>query len=320
MRLALVGWLSLVVLACGRPGSPAGPAATAPASVVPDAPPPATANVAAPSASSAPLSAGPGPPPLSANVHLPDHLAPDRRVPLLLLLHSVGTSAEDIESRTDWARFADRKGVAWIAPNGPFDSLGRRFWDAGPSCCNFSGPPLDHVSALRELVKDTIARYPIDRERVFVGGISNGGFMAHRLACAAPELIRGVVSISGAGPLEPTTCGEPSQLRVLEIHGDADPMVAYGGGHLMNDPKLPEHASVQKTMTDWAARLGCDNDPGEAAPIDLEKRFPGAETRVSRYAHCQRGSLELWTVHGGNHYLAFYEPAPELIWQFLTRD
>jgi poly(3-hydroxybutyrate) depolymerase len=106
---------------------------------------------------------------------------------------------------------------------------------------------------------------------------------------------------------------------VLEVHGDADPMVAYGGGHLLSDPRLPEHASVQKTMTDWAARLGCRSDAAEGPAIDLERRYPGPETRVARYEACERGSLELWTVTGGNHYLAFHEPAPELIWQFLTR-
>lgn len=281
--------------------------------------PPPAAIAVTPLASSGPLPAAPSPQPLSAKLHLPDHLAPDERVPLLLLLHSLGTSAEDIESRTDWARFANKRGLAWIAPNGPTDALGRRFWDAGPSCCNLMGPPVDHVTALRSLLEETIAKNPIDRERVFVGGISNGGFMAHRLACVAPDLIRGVVSISGAGPLEPVTCAEPKSLRVLEIHGDADPMVAYGGGHLLGDPRLPEHASVQKTMTDWAARLGCQSDAKEGSAIDLEKRFAGAETRVSRFEGCSRGALELWTVTGGNHYLAFYEPAPELIWAFLTR-
>ena len=61
-----------------------------------------------------------------------------------------------------------------------------------------------HVTA-EVLHEEALARNPIDRERVFVGGISNGGFMALRLACAAPGLIRGIVSISGAGPLEPVT-------------------------------------------------------------------------------------------------------------------
>ncbi len=319
MRSALLVCLALGSSACERQPSPSRPATSAPGTATAHAPPAAHEGTSAPLATAGPLPPAPAPPALSAKVHLPRHLAPGQRVPLLLLLHSLGTSSQDIEARTDWARFAERQGVAWIAPDGPLDSLGRRFWDAGKSCCNFNGPPIDHVAALRSLLEDTIAKNPIDRDRVFVGGISNGGFMAHRLACEASDLVRGVVSISGAGPLEPLECREPSSLRVLEIHGDADPMVAYGGGRLLGDPRLPEHASVQKTMTDWAARLGCQSDATEGDRIDLEKRYPGAETKVSRYERCQRGSLELWTVTSGNHYLAFYDPAPELIWQFLTR-
>lgn len=255
---------------------------------------------------------------LVAAVHLPPNLAPGQSVPLLLLLHGLGTSAEDIQ-RTDWPSFAEGHGIAWLAPNGPMDSRGRRFWDAGPSCCNFAGAPLDHVAALRALLVETLDRYPIARERVFVGGISNGGFMAHRLACAAPELIRGIVSISGAGPFEAPSCRDPKSLRVLEIHGDSDPIVSYEGGHFFQDPKLPEHASAQRTAADWAARLGCGGEPVAAEALNLEARYPGNETRVARYEGCARGALELWTVTGGNHYLAFYNPAPQVIWQFLNR-
>ncbi len=259
-------------------------------------------------------------PPLAgpALLHLPANLAAGQKAPLLLMLHSLGTSAQDIETRTDWPRFAERHGIAWLAPNGPVDALGRRFWDAGPSCCNFAGPPIDHVAALRQLLQETLQNNPIDAERVFVGGISNGGFMAHRFACAAPELVRGIVSISGAGPLEAVTCQTPKALRVLEIHGDSDPIVSFEGGHLFRDPSLPEHASVQKTMSDWAARLGCTGDPLAEDPINIEQRFPGNETRVSRYAGCAHGKLELWTVTGGNHYLAFYDPAPEAVWKTLS--
>jgi polyhydroxybutyrate depolymerase len=268
-------------------------------------------------------SAEPAAPPLAsvldAPVHLPPHLAAGQKAPLLLLLHSIGTSSEDIERRTHWPKFAEQHGIAWIAPNGPVDALGRRFWDAGPSCCNFLGAPLDHVAALRALLERALERYPIDRERVFVGGISNGGFMAHRLGCGAPELVRGIVSISGAGPLEAVRCEGPSSLRVLEIHGDADPIVSYDGGHLFKNPSLPEHASAKKTVSDWAERLGCDRAPVAGEPLDLEARYPGKETRVTRYPDCKLGKLELWTVSGGDHYLAFYDPAPQAVWQFLNQ-
>lgn len=301
---------------CERQPLSSKPAASAPAvSVVSVTPlmPSSAESAAAP----APVPAQPQR--LEAKVHLPPGLAADQKVPLLLMLHSLGTSADDIESRTDWPTFAERNGIAWLAPNGPIDALGRRFWDAGPSCCNFAGSPLDHVAALRALLEESLARNPIDRERVFVGGISNGGFMAHRLACAAPELVRGVVSISGAGPLEAVSCKEPSSLRVLEVHGDADPIVGYHGGHLFRNPQMPEHASAEKTARDWAERLGCRSDAVQGQPLNLETRYPGNETRVARYDGCTRGKVELWTVAGGDHYLAFRNPAPEAIWQFLSR-
>jgi polyhydroxybutyrate depolymerase len=301
------------LLGCERQQLGSKPAASTPAASVVSVTPlrPSGAEVVVPPS--------PQPQRLEAKVNLPPGLAAGQKVPLLLMLHSLGTSAEDIESRTDWTTFAERNGIAWLAPNGPVDAQGRRFWDAGPSCCNFGGSPVDHVAALRALLEESLASNPIDRERVFVGGISNGGFMAHRVACAAPELVRGVVSISGAGPLETVRCKEPSSLRVLEVHGDADPIVGYEGGHLFKNPQMPEHASAEKTVRDWAERLGCRSDPVQGKPVDLETRYPGQETRVARYDGCTRGNVELWTVAGGDHYLAFRNPAPDAIWQFLSR-
>lgn len=318
-------WLvGLVVLAtsalgCERQPAPRKPVAgDSEASAVPlPRSPPATplASSAAPSPSRQPTE----PEELRAEVHLPSRLAAGQKVPLLLILHSLGTSAEDIARKTDWPSFAEQQGIAWTAPNGPVDAQGRRFWDAGPSCCNFAGPPQDHVAALRTLLDKTLAASPIDPARVFVGGTSNGGFMAHRFACLAPDLIAGIVSIAGAGPLDEPPCKPAKSLRVLEIHGDADPIVSYSGGHLFKDPQLPEHASVQKTVGDWAARLGCRDKPSDAPTIDLIPHLPGSETRVARFEGCARGRVELWTVSGGGHYLAYRAPAPEIIWRFLSQ-
>jgi polyhydroxybutyrate depolymerase len=314
MLRALAEWSLVVVgaFACGPSPVTASKAPAAPAVSV-------TSVSAAPSAK--PAAPAPEPPErLEALVHLPSQLAAGQKAPLLLLLHSIGTSAADIEARTDWPKFAEVAGIAWIAPNGPKDALGRRFWDAGKSCCNFGGTRLGHVAALRELLERTLRDSPsLDAARVFVGGISNGGFMAHRFACEAPELIRGMVSISGAGPIERVACQTPTSLRVLEVHGEKDPIVRYGGGHFLDLPLLPEHLSAKKTLSDWATRLGCAGEPIAGEPIDLEKRYPGAETQVLRYQQCERGALELWTVRGGDHYLAFHEPAPHAIWQFLDR-
>ncbi len=177
---------------------------------------------------------------------------------------------------------------------------------------------MDHVAELRAVIAHALSSAPIDKQRVFVGGFSNGGFMAHRFGCEAPDLVRGIVSISGAGPLEPVTCRAASALRVLQIQGDADPIVPYQGGHLFRNPELPEHASAQKTVGDWAARLGCNINPKSEGGFDFEARLAGAETRVSRFEGCKFGQVQLWTVGGGAHILGFHAPGPESIWRFLT--
>src|SRR5687768_8721049 len=116
------------VLGCERQPLPSKPAASAPAASV------VSVTPLLPSSTEAVPAVPQQPQRLDANVHLPPGIAADQKVPLLLMLHSLGTSAEDIASRTDWTTFAERNGIAWLAPNGPIDAQGRRFWDAGPSC------------------------------------------------------------------------------------------------------------------------------------------------------------------------------------------
>ena len=143
--------------------------------------------------------------------------------------------------------------------------------------------------------------------------------MAHRLACERPELVRGIVAVAGTGPLDRAACKAPGDLRVLQIHGDADPIVTYGGGHLFDDASLPVHLSATKTAANWAAALGCEPAPRALAPLDLEAALPGAETRRQGYAACKRGKVELWTVSGGSHYIGFRSPAPAAVWAFLSQ-
>lgn len=255
---------------------------------------------------------------LDAVLHLPPQKS-GQRAPLLVLLHGLGSSGQELTNGSDWPSFAEAHGIAWAAPNGPVDKRGRRFWSAGPECCNFDELPVDHVGALASLITRFGASTGVDKTRVFVGGHSNGAFMAHRLACERPELLRGIIAIAGTGPLFRAACKAPSSLRVLQIHGEQDPIVTYEGGHLFRNALYPRHLSAQRTASDWAAALACEPTPTDAAPLNLETQLPGAETRVSAYRGCKRGAVELWSVAGGSHFLGFRAPAPEAVWAFLNR-
>jgi polyhydroxybutyrate depolymerase len=231
-------------------------------------------------------------------------------------LHGFGDSGQNFV-RPGWADFAARHRIAWLSPDGAEDSAGQRFWNAGTSCCNFDEIPVDHVGALRELLETAIRGGNIDEERVFVLGFSNGGFMAHRLACELDGLVKAVVSIAGAGPVDAATCRRTAPLRVLEIHGDADQVVSYQGGTVFRHGRYRQHLSARRTVTDWAARLGCAPDPEPVRELDFERQLPGAETRAERFEGC-RGAVELWTVHGGRHAIGFRPPSQASIWAFLN--
>jgi poly(3-hydroxybutyrate) depolymerase len=158
MRFSWRGAVSIALVAL--PGCQKQPAeargtttATAAATIVAVAPEAAT--------SSAPKPKG-----LEAPLHLPAHLPADAKVPLLVMLHGLGSSAEMIEQLSEWPQFAEEHGLAWIAPNGPLDSKSRRFWDAGASCCNFDQRKVDHVAELSELIERVAGSGPIDRERI----------------------------------------------------------------------------------------------------------------------------------------------------------
>ena len=254
----------------------------------------------------------------NANLVLPPDRGAAERLPLLLLLHGFGDSGRHFAESSQWARFASTRRIAWVSPDGALDSSGKRFWNAGPSCCNFDGLPIDHVGALRGLLERSLATGAIDPDQVFALGFSNGGFLAHRLACELDGLVKAVVSISGAGPLETVPCPARSAVRVLEIHGDSDPVVSYAGGRVFRRGAPREHLSTERTVGDWAKRLGCRPDPRPAGELDLEAQLPGNETSIRRFEGCARGGVELWTVHGGQHALGFGGPGQGVIWSFLT--
>ncbi len=251
-----------------------------------------------------------------ARLRLPDSLQVGERVPLLLVLHGFGVSSGLLIAKAGLNAVADQKKFAYLAPEGARDALGRPFWNAGKSCCDLDHRKIDDVKRLRELLDANLSNPSLDSKRVFVIGYSNGGFMAQRLACDVGDRIAGVISVAGASPSPDVPCAQNSALAVLEIHGDADPIVHYAGGTVFDRTDVEAHASALDTAKYWAQRLSCSATPRLVHSIDLEPYLPERETSVQRYDDC-RGTVELWTVKGGGHYVALQPPALEAMWGFI---
>jgi polyhydroxybutyrate depolymerase len=247
----------------------------------------------------------------------PSGLAAGELRPLIIFLHGLGSSAEEVLDEPPLGSFGARHGVFVVVPDGAVDQRGRRFWNAGPACCDFDHTGIDDVGRLTALVDAWRSHPGVDPRRIYVMGFSNGGFMAHRLACRIGGRLAAVASIGGAGPEASERCDLATPVAVLEVHGDGDRIVRPDGGRVFGVPGMAPYPAQETSLADWARRLGCV-DPAPTRTLDLDPRIPGPETAVAGFRRCRLGNVELWTVRGGLHAVG----TPELFeeaWRFLAR-
>lgn len=236
--------------------------------------------------------------------------------PFVLVLHGLGGSGAELSEALALTQFAAVKRFAFAAPDGTLDSAGRRFWNANAVCCNFGGEKLDDVARLLALV-DHAVRLGADAGRVFVVGYSNGGFMAHRLACEHSARVRAIVSLAATGPGATERCTPTEPVSVLEVHGDRDQIVPFEGGHLFGRDEFPSAPSVLSGFLPWARAASCKGELAAFERLDLTQELPGAETQAYRYASCRESSPLLWKVEGAGHTIPLGVGALQAIWRFL---
>jgi poly(3-hydroxybutyrate) depolymerase len=130
---------------------------------------------------------------------------------------------------------------------------GRRAWNAG-ICCALG--LRNDVGYLVDVVHSVEATVPVDATRVYVVGFSNGGMMALRAICSAPDVFAAAGSVSG--PFLGSSCARPIWRHIAAA---ADPIVPVLGGI---SPAAPALGAVR----DWC---GC-NWPATTAE---QARFGG---------------------------------------------
>jgi polyhydroxybutyrate depolymerase len=230
---------------------------------------------------------------------LPNNYQQGTPAPLIIGLHGYTANAPYAESYFQLGKVADEKGILTVYPSGTKDSNGFLFWNATPACCNFESSAVDDEQYLIDIIDSVSNGYSVDPARVFLVGHSNGGFMAHRMACNQSDRIAAIVSLAGATYSNPKSCRPTSPVSVLQIHGTNDAVITYTGGYLVNSA----YPSARKTIDLWGKRNECGKKPYRVLPrLDLDSKLSGLETTVLRYKGCKTGAnSELWTINKGKH-------------------
>jgi len=224
--------------------------------------------------------------------------------PLVVMLHGYGDATDGAASLLGLFAASDERGFLLALPEGTQDADGQQFWNATDACCDFYGTDVDDSGYLSQVIDTVADGYAVDPRRVFVIGFSNGGFMAHRLACDHADQVAAIVSIAGAQHADSAACDPSRAVSVLQVHGSADQNVRFAGGSLEGHP----YPSVARTVRDWRELDQCSDRPGvTGARLDANASLPRRETaRTSWSTGCVDGTeVALWTVEGGGH-----EPEP----------
>eukprot|EP01062_Namystynia_karyoxenos_P016946 TRINITY_DN16241_c0_g1_i1.p1 TRINITY_DN16241_c0_g1~~TRINITY_DN16241_c0_g1_i1.p1 ORF type:complete len:396 (+),score=64.01 TRINITY_DN16241_c0_g1_i1:96-1190(+) len=225
-------------------------------------------------------------------------------VPLVVSMHAFGSTPSLQRLMTGLSDLGDSSGFAVLYPSGggvapfPLGVVGRA-WNAG-SCCPYATTDgVDDVARVRRAVAAAIDSHPggIDPARIYVTGMSNGGFMTNRLACEAADLFAAAASVSGTlvnrpGRLLPGKafeCNPQRPVPMLHFHGTADPIVPHDGNEHLGIPTLAVHVDGW-VKRNGAAGIGTIGQPGLTSG-DVRCRWWGPAGR----------NVTLCTVTGGGH-------------------
>ncbi|MEM1030341.1 MAG: PHB depolymerase family esterase [Myxococcota bacterium] len=119
------------------------------------------------------------------------------QAPLVVAMHGCSQSATSYDDETGWTELADRHGFYLVLPE-------QRTGNNSSRCFNWFEPGdiqrgQGEARSIRSMVDEMLDTYDIDPSRVYVTGLSAGGFMTSVMLATYPEVFAGGAVIAG-GP------------------------------------------------------------------------------------------------------------------------
>jgi polyhydroxybutyrate depolymerase len=203
--------------------------------------------------------------------------------PLVFNFHGYMSNAWQEEFFSEMTDKSDIAGFIVVYPEGTGIV---QSWNAGDCCGSAVDDDLDDVGFTDAMIDDLAGHLCLDMDRIYATGMSNGGFLSHRLACELSHRIAAVAPVAGVLGID--DCAPSRPMPLMHFHGTADNSVPYDGGGLLG------MRSVAETMFIWVGLNGCD-----ASPVEV---FNNGDSHCETYPNCDAGvELTLCTVEGGGH-------------------
>ena len=226
------------------------------------------------------------------------------RPALVIALHgSMGTGEQARATYGyDFDLLADQQGFIAVYPQG---------YEGHWNDCKVKGPysakreNIDDVGFLHALVDRLASDHDVDRSRIYVTGISNGGSMTLCLALQTPDFARAYAAVVASVPTPENMAVTPKNqpVSVLIMNGTDDPFNPWGGGDVVLHGVWGNRGPVLSTTSsiDYFRKLaGLEGAPQVRRFPDLD---PGDGSTVARSLWSAPGkrSVALYAIEGGGH-------------------
>jgi poly(hydroxyalkanoate) depolymerase family esterase len=275
-------------------------------------------------------------------LYVPASVTRGTRVPLLVMLHGCNQDARSLAGGTRMNAMADEQRFIVLYPQQSVRANPLRCWNWFSPRTRDGGA---EAAGIATLVRYVARRYPVDRSRVYVAGMSAGGAMTAILAfCygalfAACAIVSGVMyraadsalgavqaMRSGARP-SPENIAAEAAGKVSRRSGFVPALVIHGGGDTVVHPRNAEQIVAQ--FRKFAELANVPPQPlGD--PVEQYITGDGRSYWQRDYARGQQlllrsilidGLGHAWS--GGDERQAYNDPSPpdasRLIWDFLSK-
>ncbi len=246
---------------------------------------------------------GSNPGDLRARTYIPENLA--KGAPLVVVLHGCTQTSASYDHGAGWSRLADRSGFALLFPE-------QRRGNNGNLCFNWFQPQDNRrdrgeAASIRQMIAAVAASHSVDKQRIFVTGLSAGGAMASVMLATYPEMFAGGAVIAGL----PCGCANTVSEAFDRMRGHGLPSEAELQRLLA---AASQHRGPWPTISIWHGTADRTVDPANADAIAAQWRAvhglagKPAATRagngISRSVwHGADGSelIESWRITGMGH-------------------
>ena len=239
-----------------------------------------------------------GPSDRQAELRIPGDIEENETLPLVVALHGFSEYPWYIYDYFRGVNSVDDNRHLLLTPYGTENPDGKYFWNGTSACCDFYNQNIDDVGYLSSLISTAIADHGADQNRVMLIGHSNGGFMSHRMACDAGDILHTIVNFAGATYGDFSDCSNTGTPNIVNVHGTNDGTIDYNGGQILGET----YASSPDGAAYWANRSGCDETSTLMGTMDLVDGDGNNETSQLQHLDCALGNIVThWKLDGIGH-------------------